>query len=153
MSQDEIDDERLILTDPAAARAKLDQEWEQRRYVSGNDLAHGLESVLSPADAAVLTEEMADYLAYSAREALAPGCQGWWDDSRATMAPWGFELASISVPVLLLHGRQDWFVPVSHGEWLAAHIPGVTAQILPDDGHLTLVNRIGEVHSWLTQHL
>ena len=26
MSQDEIDDDRLILADPAAARAKLDQE-------------------------------------------------------------------------------------------------------------------------------
>lgn len=39
------------------------------------------------------------------------------------LRPWGFDLAGIAVPVLLLHGRQDQFVPVGHGEWPAAHIP------------------------------
>jgi pimeloyl-ACP methyl ester carboxylesterase len=28
-------------------------------------------------------------------------------------------LADISVPVLLLHGKQDMFVPFGHGAWLA----------------------------------
>jgi DNA-binding MarR family transcriptional regulator len=73
--------------------------------VSGNDLTHGLESVLSPADGAALSEDLADYLAYSAREALAPGCQGWWDDSRATMVPWGFELASPATQASLSPGH------------------------------------------------
>ena len=56
-------------------------------------------------------------------------------------------------PVLLLHGRQDMFVPPGHGEWLAKHIPGVEAQLHDDDGHATLVNRIPEVHAWLSEHL
>lgn len=73
--------------------------------MSGNDLTHGLESVLSPADGAALSEDLADYLAYSAREALAPGCQGWWDDSRATMVPWGFELASPATQASLSPGH------------------------------------------------
>ena len=57
------------------------------------------------------------------------------------------------MPVLLMHGKQDRFVPVGHGEWLAAHIPGVEARITEDDGHLTLTKlHLGEVHDWLLQH-
>jgi pimeloyl-ACP methyl ester carboxylesterase len=94
------------------------------RVTSASDLAVALESFLSPPDAAALNEEMAEYLTYCDHEGLAPGSQGWWDDACAHVRPWGFELADISVPVLLLHGRQDKFVPFGHGQWLATHIPG-----------------------------
>ena len=63
-------------------------------------------------------------------------------------------VADITVPVLLLHGRQDNFVPFEQGQWLAAHIPGVEARLLEDDGHLTLgEHRIGDVHAWLSERL
>jgi pimeloyl-ACP methyl ester carboxylesterase len=40
---------------------------------------------------------------------------------------WGFDLADIAVPVLLLYGGQDAFVPIGQGQCLAQHIPGVEA--------------------------
>ena len=157
MCQDDIDDTRLVLTDPEAARAKIDKDREGLLAASASDLAQVFESVLSPVDAAVLQGEggMAAWMAASAiHAALAPGSQGWWDDNRAHLDPWGFELADITVPVLLLHGRQDKFVSFGHGQWLATHIPRVEARLLDNDGHLTLAeDRIGEVHAWLSQRL
>jgi hypothetical protein len=51
-------------------------------------------------------------------------------------------------------GSHDQFVPFGHGEWLAGRIPGVEARLLDHDGHLTLpAHRVGEVHSWLAEHL
>jgi len=99
------------------------------------------------ADLAFLTDEAA-----CMQQALAAGIEGSWDDCVAQVTPWGFDVARISVPVLLLHGRQDKSVPVGHGEWLAARIPGVDARLLDNEGHGTLrENRIGEVQAWLTE--
>jgi pimeloyl-ACP methyl ester carboxylesterase len=153
MGQENVDDTRLFLTDEGAARAKMDQDREEILATSPEDAAKGIESLLTPADAAALPGELAEYLTASEQDGLAPGSQGWWDDN-CMVRPWGFDLAGITVPVLLLHGRQDMFVPFSHGEWLAAHIPGVEARLLDDDGHLTLMkNRVPEVHAWLSEHL
>jgi len=152
MGQDNVDDIRLSLTDEAAFREKSVKDREELLATPPEEMAKALESLLTPTDAAVLSGELADYLTSSARDGLAPGSQGWIDDS-CIERPWGFDLADIAVPVLLLHGRQDMFVPFGHGEWLAAHIPGVEAR-LSDDGHLTLLqNRIPEVHAWLAGHL
>ena len=87
------------------------------------------------------------------RGGLAPGVEGWWDDN-CLIRPWGFSPADIKIPFLLLHGRQDKFVPFGHGEWLAARIPGVEARLFDDEGHLSLLqNRVSEVHSWLSDRL
>jgi pimeloyl-ACP methyl ester carboxylesterase len=153
MGETNADDFRLLATDKAAARARLDADREASLVTPFSELTEVLESLLSPADAAVLKDDLAEYLDYVNREALAPGSQGWWDDGVAHAEPWGFELSDITVPVLVMHGRQDQFVPFGHGQWLAAHIPGVQARLFDDDGHLTLfVNRVGEVHEWLAEH-
>jgi pimeloyl-ACP methyl ester carboxylesterase len=154
MGEENVEDFRLMLTDEAAARAKTEKEREGMMAATADDIAGELASLLTPTDAAVLTGAFAEYLVYSGREGLAPGSQGFWDDGRAFAWPWGFDVASISVPVLLMHGRQDQFVPFGHGEWLAARIPGVEARLLDHDGHLTLLaHRVGEVHSWLMRHM
>jgi pimeloyl-ACP methyl ester carboxylesterase len=114
-----------------------------------------MESMLTPTDAAlqVGTGEFHEFFLSCTQHGLAPGSQGWWDDSSMQLRPWGFDLADIAVPLLLLHGRRDMFSPSSHGEWLAQHIPGVEARLLNDDGHATVVNRVPEVHAWLSEHL
>ena len=141
----------LLLADQVAGRAMMDKLREQLLAATGEDQAKALESLLSPADAAVLTGAMAEYLAFTAQDGLAPGTEGWFEDANAQAGAWGFEPADISVPVMIMHGRQDKFVPVGHGEWLAARIPGAEPRILDHDGHLTLLqNRIPEVHSWLS---
>ena len=148
------DDTRLFLRDRQAARAKLDADREEVLGASPADLVSGLKTLLSPTDAAALNDGLAEFLVYCDHEGLAPGNEGWWDDGVAHSSPWGFELSAISVPVLLMHGRQDQFVPFGHGEWLAEHIPGVEARLFDHDGHLTLLtNRIPEVHGWLKERL
>src|SRR5580704_1630822 len=154
MGQENVDDFRLLASDPEAARAKLEKNREETLAASAADLAGLLKTLLTPTDAAALTGEFAEFLAYTGREGLEPGSQGWWDDGLAHAGAWGFELDDIRIPTLLMHGRQDQFVPFGHGQWLAARIPGVDARLLDDDGHLTLItNRIGEVHAWLADHL
>jgi pimeloyl-ACP methyl ester carboxylesterase len=154
MGEDNADDFRLYETDKAAFRAKLDKDREGFLEVTADGLAKALGTLLTPVDAAVLTGEIAEYLAFTGHEGLAPGSDGWWEDAEAQATRWGFDVADISVPVMVMHGRQDKFVPVGHGEWLAAHVPGVDARILDNDGHLTLLqNRIPEVHAWLSGYL
>jgi pimeloyl-ACP methyl ester carboxylesterase len=154
MGELNVEDIQLFLRDPQAARAKLEADRKEILAASAADLTAFMQTLLSPVDAAVLTEGLADFLVQGNRDGLAPGGQGWWDDGVAESGPWGFELSAISVPVLLMHGRQDRFVPFGHGQWLAAHIPGVEARLFDQDGHLTLMtNRIPEVHAWLADHL
>jgi pimeloyl-ACP methyl ester carboxylesterase len=50
--------------------------------------------------------------------------------------------------VLVLHGRQDWFVPFANDE-LAAYVPGMQAWLTDHDEHLTLADRTESVHEWL----
>jgi pimeloyl-ACP methyl ester carboxylesterase len=152
MGADNADDSRLYLTDPAAARAKADANRQMLLRATGADLVEALGSLFSPADAAVFTGELADYMVLSGQEALAPGSAGWSDDECAQLSPWGFDLASISVPVLLVHGRQDQLAPFSHGQWLAAHVPRAEAWLRDDDGHFTIYEyRVPEVHAWLSK--
>jgi pimeloyl-ACP methyl ester carboxylesterase len=116
-------------------------------------LVQVLASLLGSADRAVLTGAFAEHLHECHAHGLASGVDGWIDDDFAFVEPWGFQLGEISRPVLLLHGEDDRFVPVSHGHWLAARIPDAEVRIDPADGHLTLFERrMREVNAWLLSH-
>ena len=113
-------------------------------------LLQAMRTLLSPVDAAVVTGDFVTDLLNSTHEGIGEKLNGWVDDDLAFMKPWGFTVSQISIPVLILHGEQDRFVPFSHGEWLARSIPNVDARLSVDDGHMTLaIDRIPEGHSWL----
>jgi pimeloyl-ACP methyl ester carboxylesterase len=165
MGPENVDDTLLFFSDEAAARAKADKDRaeilgeapgdaaESTEADAADDAADGFQAMLSAADVVAVADGLGDFFAASMRDGLAPGSEGWWEDN-CMLKPWGFSLSDITVPVLLLHGRQDIFVPFGHGEWLAAHIPGVEARLLDDDGHLSLLqNHIPEVHGWLSDRL
>ena len=81
---------------------------------------------------------------------FAAGVGGWLDDDLAFDAPFGFALDTIAVPTLIVHGHQDQFVPVDHGDWMARIIPGAEAWISAEQGHLSLITSvIPDVHAWL----
>jgi len=136
----------------AALEAYLRREADDLLAVESGQLVEALQSLLTPVDAAVLTGELADYVADCMRNAIGDGIDGWCDDDLAIDKPWGFDVEDIRLPVLLWHGKQDRFVPPEHGEWLASRIPDADAHISDEDGHMTLLaRRIPEVHSWLSK--
>jgi pimeloyl-ACP methyl ester carboxylesterase len=150
MGDENAEDAMLMLTDAPAARAKFAEQRKTLLAASATDLLAAYPTLLSAPDAAVLTGELADYYTRRDKDSLAPGVEGWWDDTWAVMKPWGFALEGIRGQVMLWHGRQDRFVPAQHGEWLAERIPSVHFQLTEEDGHLTLFqHRVPAVHSWL----
>ncbi len=94
--------------------------------------------LVSDADVASTSVEDVRYLVRNLRHALADGVGGWRDDDQSFMKPWGFDLADVQVPVAVWYGDQDLTVPTSHGDWLAANLPGVKATCFEGDGHLSV---------------
>jgi pimeloyl-ACP methyl ester carboxylesterase len=138
-----------------ALRRFLEHEAAEMGHAKPADIVAVFDTLLGPADRAVLTEELANEILQSTAHGLADGIDGWLDDDFAFARPWGFDVATSDRPVLLLHGADDRFVPIAHGRWLAERVRGVEARLTGDeDGHLTLIaRRIREVHEWLLAHI
>lgn len=154
MGQENVDDIHLALSDPPAARRKADHDREEMLSLSAHDLAQGMQTLVSATDAAVIAGPFGEALHRSLHSGLAPGTGGLWDDEQSIIAPWGFAVSQIQVPVKVWHGAQDQFVPFAHGQWLADHIPGAESCLRQEDGHLTVAaERIAEVHDWLLARL
>src|SRR5438552_9823090 len=142
----------VVFEGEEAQRASMQRQREELLAATPDQLTELWQTLLGPADREVATGEFAAFLLEHLWAGIGPGGDGWLDDDRAFVAPWGFDLGLIRVPVLVWQGEQDKFVPFGHGVWLAEHIPGVDARLTAEDGHLTLgQRRIPEVHAWLLE--
>ena len=107
-----------------------------------------MDAFFTEADLAALGGSWA-WLAGVAGQAMEQGNEGYIEDNLASVQPWGFSLDAIEVPVLIMHGTQDKMVPCAHGEWLAANCPAAESRIIPDAGHITVLDHAPQALAWL----
>jgi pimeloyl-ACP methyl ester carboxylesterase len=91
-------------------------------------------------------------LGEDAGAAGAEGADGLIDDDVALVAPWGFDPASIRVPVLLVQGGADRVIPATRGRRLHGLIPRSELWERPDDGHISVLDAVPAAIDWLLAH-
>lgn len=146
MGRENLEEFGAALAGPDELTAYLQREAQEMRGVDGPQLQEALGSLLSDVDAGVLSGEYAEWLSASVGAGLEHGVWGWFDDDLAFLRDWGFDLGAIERPVSIWQGGRDRFVPPSHGDWLAARVPGARPRLLPEHGHLSLaLSAYGEI--------
>jgi len=153
MGEGNVKEFALALEGEDALRPSLEAERAELLAITAEQLRDSMAPHLSPTDSGALTGELAAYFLGNMQHALETSVDGWLDDDLLFARPWGFELAQIDRPVLILQGGDDLMVPPSHGRWLAENVPGAESRIDDAHGHLTLVEHlVPEVHEWLLSH-
>jgi pimeloyl-ACP methyl ester carboxylesterase len=140
---------RLSVHMPSVARAALAISARGcRLFPRTSALLANME--LSPTDRAVMRKFA------SARAALALFTRatertsfGALVDYAAAAYPWDFDVESIAVPLRAWHATDDPLVPIRHSEALVARVPGAELVRWPGEGHLAVIDRVGEVLDWL----
>jgi len=124
----------------------LEREAQAVGGVSPDALLEAWNGLFCEADRRAVSGEYAEHTVRQIERSLAGGIWGWFDDDLALVSDWGFALDQVNAPLHIWHGGEDQFVPVSHGAWLAGHLPGATAQLRPGDGHLSItLGSYGEI--------
>ncbi len=144
-----VEDFRLMMKDRAEWEIKNREDAKVMALAPKEERRRLLQSLISNADSGAY-EELDGFFQAQSAEGFKAGVDGIIDDSLADFEPWGFDPSSVRVPVQVWHGREDRFVPFSHGQWLAAHVARAEAHLEQNEGHVTLlVNRMPEVHAWI----
>ena len=138
MGQDNLDEFAAAFGGESDLRPYLDAQRLGLLSATVEGVIESMATLLPPVDRAVLTDEFGEDMAASFGDALRVSVDGWLDDDLAFVTDWGFALDEIKTPVQLWQGDQDLMVPFAHGQWLATQIPGVTAHLQPNEGHLSI---------------
>jgi pimeloyl-ACP methyl ester carboxylesterase len=153
MGEDNVKEFGLVLAGEDALRPAIERDRAELLEATADDLRQAFDTLLGDADRAALTGAFAGWQYDSMAHGIRDTGDGWIDDNLAFVASWGFDPAAIERPVLIVQGGDDRFVPKSHGEWLAAHVPGREAWLDDAHGHLTILeDLVPDVHAWLLAH-
>jgi pimeloyl-ACP methyl ester carboxylesterase len=125
-------------------RAALEEHWAQAE-------PEEMDAFFTEADMAALGGNWS-WLAGVSGQAMEQGNEGYLEDILASVQPWGFGLEAIHAPVLVMHGASDKMVPSGHGSWLAGRCPTAELRIIPDAGHITVLDSASEALAWLAAH-
>jgi pimeloyl-ACP methyl ester carboxylesterase len=105
------------------------------------------EASFTAADWAALAGEWSA-LGADAMRAGAAGPEGLVDDDVAFVRPWGFDLDTIDVPVLVVQGGEDRVVPPAHADRLLRAC-GSELWLRPRDGHVSVLAAVPLALDWL----
>ena len=120
------------------------QQWfidnaSEFKSAGGAEIREAFGGLISETDKKSMEGSFADVIAAAIRSGLAVSFDGWVDDDVAFTKPWGFDLSSISKPVKIWQGDQDFMVPHAHSHWLKKHISTAELTFIPGQGHVTLL--------------
>ena len=141
MGQDNLDEFGATIQGMESLERYLGNQMPGMQNVTADDLISVLGSLLPDVDRKVLNQTVAEEMAFSIREALEPGMDGWRDDDIAFTREWGFDLDALKVPLAVWWGDEDRMVPAPHGRWLADNLPGARPYFLKGEGHISLIER------------
>ena len=91
-------------------------------------------------------------LGKDSEQASARGADGLIEDDLALVAPWGFDVAAIAAPVLLVQGGDDRVIPRAHADWLLRHCREGELWLRPRDGHVAILEACPLAMDWLLSH-
>lgn len=141
------DDWYLGMHDPRALRAAAVSREERLRFAETDefDPAQFIDS-----DLAALGGEWGA-VGRDAGRAESAGPGGLVDDDVAFTRAWGFDLADVRAPVLLVQGELDRVIPRGHAVRLVAGMPDARLWMRLDDGHVAVLGVVPEVLDWIVE--
>jgi pimeloyl-ACP methyl ester carboxylesterase len=138
MGEENVREFGLAAQGEAAIRTYQEAAVVGLRSLSPEMITASMSTLLPEVDRVLVTDEFGEDMAAGMAEGLKSSVDGWTDDDLAFVKPWGFDVGEVAVPSFVWQGSEDLMVPFAHGEWLAAHLPGVTAHLEKGEGHLSI---------------
>ena len=82
-------------------------------------------------------------------QGVAQGATGLLADLAVLTRPWEIAATGPDLPVLILHGRRDWIVPLAHARYYRSRLPRAEWLVTGDEHVWAIVNQRERLLAWL----